>query len=40
MGLIKSLQVDLADWPELIRDPGLKWEEVSKGIEKNVLHSF
>jgi hypothetical protein len=40
--VLKSLiffeDVDLADWPELIRDPGLKWGTVSKDIEKNVLH--
>ncbi len=40
--VLKSLiffdDVDLADCPELIKDPGLKWEEVRKDIEKNVLH--
>jgi hypothetical protein len=40
--VLKSLiffdDVDLADWPELISDPGLKWGTVSKDIEKNVLH--
>ncbi len=40
--VLKSLiffdDVDLADWPELIKDPGLKWEDIKKDIEKNVLH--
>ncbi len=39
--VLKSLiffdDVDLADWPELIKDPGLKWEDIRKDIEKNVL---
>ena len=39
--VLKSLiyfeDVDLADWPVLIENPGLKWVDVKKGIEKAVL---
>jgi predicted nucleotidyltransferase component of viral defense system len=41
MHILKSLlyfdDVDLADWPVLIRDPELKWEEVKESIERAVL---
>ena len=39
--ILKSLvyfdDVDLADWPVMIRDPKLKWSEVKNRIEKEVL---
>jgi hypothetical protein len=39
--ILKSLiyfdDVDLADWPVMIRDPMLKWVDVKKRIEKEVL---
>jgi hypothetical protein len=39
--ILKSLvyfeDVDLTDWPVLVQDPGLKWAEVKKRIEKEVL---
>jgi len=42
MHVIKSLiyfdDVDLADWPVLIKKPHLKWSEVMKKIEKEVLN--
>ena len=41
MHIIKSLiyfdDVDLADWPVLLKKPDLKWTEVKKRIEKEVL---
>lgn len=41
MHVIKSLiffdEVDLSDWPILIKTPGLKWETVKAKIEKRVL---
>jgi hypothetical protein len=40
--ILKSLiwfdDVDLADWPVMTDNPGLKWTDVKKGIEKAVLH--
>lgn len=40
--ILKSLiwfnDVDLADWPVIIDNPGLKWPAVKKRIEKAVLH--
>ncbi len=40
--ILKSLiwfkDVDLADWPVMIDNPGLKWTAVKKRIEKAVLH--
>jgi hypothetical protein len=40
--ILKSLlffdDVDVADWPLLIRNPSLKWATVKKDIEKKVLH--
>jgi hypothetical protein len=40
--VLKSLiffdDVDLADWPELLINPDLKWEDIRKDIEKKVLH--
>jgi hypothetical protein len=42
--VLKSLiffdDVDLVDWPELLEDPNLKWEEVKKDIEESVLRYF
>lgn len=45
--LLKSLlyfeDVDLSDWPVLIKNPSLKWKDVKKKIEKTVLnhiHNF
>jgi hypothetical protein len=42
MHIIKSLiyfdDVDLADWPVIIKKPHLKWSEVKKKIEKEVLN--
>jgi hypothetical protein len=39
--ILKSLiyfeEVNLADWPVMIRDPKLKWVDVKKRIEKEVL---
>ena len=39
--ILKSLiyfeDVDLADWPVLIENPSLKWADVQKRIEKEVL---
>jgi hypothetical protein len=39
--ILKSLiyfdEVDLADWPVLIRDPKLKWIDIQKRLEKEVL---
>jgi hypothetical protein len=39
--ILKSLiyfeEVDLADWPVMVRDPKLKWVDVKKRIEKEVL---
>jgi hypothetical protein len=39
--ILKSLvffdDVDLADWPELLMDPHLKWEDIKKDIEEKVL---
>jgi hypothetical protein len=39
--VLKSLiffdDVDLADWPELLKDPHLKWDDIRNDIEKNVL---
>jgi hypothetical protein len=39
--ILKSLiyfeDVDLSDWPVLIKHPGLKWSEVRNRIEKVVL---
>jgi hypothetical protein len=39
--VLKSLiffdDVDLADWPELLMDPDLKWEDIKKDIEERVL---
>jgi hypothetical protein len=39
--ILKSLvyfdDVDLADWPVMIRDPKLKWGDIKKRIEKEVL---
>jgi hypothetical protein len=29
--------VDLADWPNLIKNPDLKWNEVKEKLEKKVL---
>ena len=41
MHVIKSLMffddVDLSDWPVLLRKPNLKWTEISERIEKEVL---
>lgn len=41
MHVLKSLiyfdDVDLSDWPVLIRKPNLKWNDVCKKIEKEVL---
>lgn len=41
MHVLKSLvyfkDVDLSDWPVLIKDPDLKWDDVQKRIEKRVL---
>jgi predicted nucleotidyltransferase component of viral defense system len=41
MHILKSLiyfdDVDLSDWPVLLKDPGLKWDQVKKRIEKAVL---
>jgi hypothetical protein len=40
--ILKSLiyfdEVDLTDWPILLKDPKLKWSEIRKKIEKTVLH--
>lgn len=40
--ILKSLlffdDVDIAGWPILISNPGLKWTTVKKDIEKKVLH--
>lgn len=40
--ILKSLiwfdDVDLADWPVMVDNPGLKWTDVKKRIEKAVLH--
>jgi len=30
--------VDLADWPILIKNPGLKFEEIKKKLEKVVMN--
>jgi hypothetical protein len=42
MHILKSLiyfdDVDLSDWPVLIRRPGLKWSDVCNRINKKVLH--
>ncbi|MGF1584832.1 MAG: hypothetical protein ACFCUM_05895 [Bacteroidales bacterium] len=39
--VLKSLvffdDVDLADWPELLINPDLKWEDIKKDIEESVL---
>jgi hypothetical protein len=39
--VLKSLiyfnEVDLADWPILVKNPGLKWEEIKKKLEKVVM---
>ena len=35
--LIYFQDVDLSDWPKLIQNPGLKWTDVKKKIEKAVL---
>ncbi|MDZ7742653.1 MAG: nucleotidyl transferase AbiEii/AbiGii toxin family protein [Bacteroidota bacterium] len=39
--MLKSLiyfdDVDLSDWPVIIKEPGLKWLDVKKRIEKKVL---
>jgi len=41
MHVLKSLiyfnEVDLSDWPVLLRKPNLKWADVKKRIEKEVL---
>lgn len=41
MHVLKSLvffdDVDLSDWPMLIKSPGLKWDKVKAKIEKEVL---
>lgn len=42
--VLKSLiffdDVDLADWPELLIDSNLKWEDIKKDIEESVLLFF
>lgn len=42
--VLKSLiffdDVDLADWPELLKDPDLKWEDIKRDIEESVLLFF
>ena len=42
--VLKSLiffdDVDLADWPELLKDSDLKWEDIKKDIEESVLLFF
>jgi hypothetical protein len=42
MHVLKSLvyfnDVDLSDWPLMVRKPHLKWDEVCAKIEKEVLH--
>lgn len=35
--LIYFKDVDLADWPVLIKDPRMNWAEVRKSIEKQIL---
>ena len=39
--ILKSLiyfdEVDLSDWPVLVKDPGLKWDKVKRHLEKTVL---
>ncbi len=39
--ILKSLiyfdDVDLSDWPVLVKDPGLKWDKVKHHLEKTVL---
>jgi hypothetical protein len=41
MHVLKSLiyfsDIDLADWPVMIKDPKLKWETVKQKLEKEVL---
>jgi hypothetical protein len=41
MHVLKSLiyfdDIDLSDWPVLIKKPGLKWAEVSSSLNKKVL---
>ncbi len=40
--ILKSLiyfeDVDLSDWPVLLKEPGLKWEDVKKKLDKTVMH--
>jgi len=39
--LLKSLiyfdEVDLSDWPVMVKTPGLKWNDVKKRIDKSVM---
>ena len=41
MHILKSLvyfnDVDLSDWPVLLKNPDLKWKEVKVRLEKEVL---
>jgi hypothetical protein len=40
--MLKSLiyfdDVDLSDWPVLLLNPHLKWDDVKKKIDKAVMH--
>ena len=37
LGHRTSIDIDLSDWPVLLREPHLKWADVCKRIETEVL---